>query len=130
MPKVIPDWHRVIQIADEITIKDYNWGKYNPYMSDRIKDAAALAGKPLWVHCYMQQGHDLNPEFLKAVESDPRVSGILLYEVVYSDGIISDGMVDVTNDGTVRLPPDSPIHTMLVNPSEPIKTQPTQCIIP
>jgi hypothetical protein len=121
-PKVIPDWRRVIEIADEITIKDYNWGVYNPYMSGRMKDAAFAAGKPLWVHCYMQQGHDLNTEFLKAVSADQRVTGLLLYEVVYSDGIISDGMVDITADSTVRLVPGSPIDTLLVHRPEPYRS--------
>ncbi|MEN6384825.1 MAG: hypothetical protein ABFD79_06470 [Phycisphaerales bacterium] len=123
MPKAIPDWRQVVKTADEISIKEYNWGKYNPYMSAKIKDEAYAAGKPLWVHCYMQQGHDLNSEFLRAVGSDKRVTGLLLYEVVYSDGIISDGMVDITSDGTVRLVPGSPIDRFLVHSPKPINRQ-------
>jgi hypothetical protein len=120
-PKILPDWKKLIDIADEISIKDFNWGIYDPLMSSRMKDAAFAAKKPLWVHCYMQQGHDLNEQFIKDVSADKRVTGMLLYEVVYSDGIISDGMVDITSDNIVRFVPDSPIDKFLVHRPEPIK---------
>ena len=118
-PKVVPDWQGMITNADEITIKDYNWGSYDPQMSDGIKDAVAAAGKPLWITCYMQQGHDLNSQFLQDAEQDQRVTGLQLYEVKYSAGTVNDGMVEFTDDGTVRLVPGSPIYSELVNPPPP-----------
>ena len=119
-PKVVPDWRRMIEIADEITIKDYNWGRYDSRISNSIKDVAFSAGKPLWVHCYMQQGHDLSDPFLQAVEQDQRVTGVLLYEVKYSAGRVNDGMVEFTKNGTVRLVPGTPIHSMLIKPPQPL----------
>lgn len=120
VPKVIPDWRSMVSLADEISIKDYNWGTYNPQMSGGIKDAAHAAGKPLWVHCYMQQGHDLNRQFLQDAEQDQRVTGLLLYEVKYSAGNINDGMVEIANDETVRLVPGSPFCSALLNPPQPL----------
>ena len=114
-PKVVPKWQSVIDIVDEITIKDYNWGVYNPYMSGRIKTAVAALTKPLWVTCYMQQGHDLNEKFLSEVSSDRRVTGLMLYETVYRPGNVRDGIVNITDDGEVGLVAGSPIDTMLVN---------------
>ncbi len=117
--QVVPDWRKVITIADEISIKDYNWGVYNPYNAGKIKDAVARLGKPLWVHCYMQQGHDLNGKFIEEVNKDKRVTGLMLYEVVYRPGRVKDGIVEITPDDTVRLVPGSPIDKMLVKSPKP-----------
>ena len=93
-PKILPDWRELIEMADEIVIKDYNFGKYNKNVANKIKNLAAKAGKPLWIHCYLQQGHDWNQGFVKAVENDSRIMGILLYEVVWNDRE-NDGIVEV-----------------------------------
>lgn len=121
-PKVVPTWSNMVALADEITIKDYNWAAYDPQKSSSIKDAAYAAGKPLWITCYMQQGHDLNSQFLQDAEQDQRVTGLQLYEVKYSAGTVNDGMVEFTDDGTVRLVPGSPIYSELVNPPPPSLT--------
>lgn len=83
-PKILPDWRNFIKIADEIVIKDYNFGKYNPEVANGIKNLAAKTGTPLWIHCYLQQGNDWNKDFLEAVNHDPRITGIQLYEVVWN----------------------------------------------
>jgi len=101
-PKVVPDWRRAVEIVDEITIKDYYFGKYDPNKASGIKDLASAAGKPLWVHCYLQQGHELTDEFVEAVKADPRVTGLLLYEVVWNRQE-NDGIVRVDPDGRVSL---------------------------
>jgi hypothetical protein len=116
--QVIPDWRQVITIADEISIKDYNWGSYDPFNAGRIKNAVSSMGKPLWIHCYMQQGHDLNKNFLSSVEKDKRVTGLMLYEVVYRPGNVKDGMIEITADKKARLVPGTPFHSMLVNPPQ------------
>jgi hypothetical protein len=82
MPKILLDWKNVINIADEITLKDYNWGCYNRENAGGIKDYAQKQGKPLWCICYLQQGWDLNPDFCGATEKDERIHGLQLYEVV------------------------------------------------
>lgn len=114
-PKIVPDWRELIEIVDEVGVKNYNWGTYNPLLAGQIKDAVSAAGKPLWIHCYMQQGHDLNEQFLADVQADSRVTGMMLYEVVYRPGNVLDGIVEITDEGDVRLVPGSPIDQMLVN---------------
>jgi hypothetical protein len=84
LPKIIMDWRKVTDLADEITIKDYNFGRYDRNIADGIKSRAHEAGKPVWVHCYIQQGPDLTPEFFSAVRRDERISGVLLYETILS----------------------------------------------
>ena len=107
-PKILPDIGQLISIADEVVIKDFNWGVYSPFSASGIKDAVAAAGKPLLVTTYLEQGHDLNPEFLKAAAADRRVSGLAIYEVVYRPGRTMDGIVDLKSDGTPFIVPGSP----------------------
>ena len=102
MPKAIYDWKRTIDLADEITIKDYNWGKYNRDNASNIKEYCTKLNKPLWIHCYLQQGHDLNQNFIKEAENDSRVTGIMLYEVVWNERE-NDGIIRVHDDGRVTL---------------------------
>ena len=92
--RVLPDWRRVAELVDELVIKNYNFGEYRSETADGIKQLAAELGKPLWVHCYLQQGHDWRPDFLRALNRDPRVTGILLYEVVWNERE-KDGIVKV-----------------------------------
>lgn len=90
--KILPDWRKLVDLADDVVIKNYNFGEYFPGVANEIKNYAAEREKPLWIHCYLQQGHDWNASFLQAVDADPRVTGLLLYEVVWNnrenDGII------------------------------------------
>ena len=83
-PKILPDWRKLVEIADEIVIKDYNFGVYRREEANGIKDLAVKFATPVWIHCYLQQGNDWNKDFLKAVDNDPRISGLQLYEVVWN----------------------------------------------
>ncbi len=121
--QVIPDWKEVIKVVDEVSLKDYNWGTYDPYNAGGIKDAVAKLKKPLWIHCYMQQGHDLNQNFIAAVEADNRVTGLMLYEVVYRPGNVKDGMIEITPDSTIQVVPGSRFQEMLVNPPRSYKVK-------
>ena len=78
------NWKSVIDLADEITIKDYYWGVYNPDSAKKIKEYAHSRGKAVWIHNYISQGDDIRSEFINAVAEDPNVSGILLYEAFHS----------------------------------------------
>jgi hypothetical protein len=102
MPKVIPDWRHMVELADEISIKDYSFNHYHPRNAFEIKKYASKLHKPLWIHCYLQQGNELNIDFLNAVSEDQFVSGILLYEVVFNTRE-NDGLIEVTDSGLVRL---------------------------
>jgi hypothetical protein len=99
-PKILPDWKLLIEMADELVLKDYNFGKYNSKNANMIKDFCKQNNKPLWVHCYLQQGNDWNRKFLEAVERDKRVSGILLYEVVWNERE-KHGIVKVDSKGDI-----------------------------
>jgi hypothetical protein len=81
MPKILFDWKEAVDLADEVTIKHYYHNNYRPEMADQIKTYAQRLGKRVWVHCYIQQGRELNQTFFDAVEADQRIGGILLYEV-------------------------------------------------
>jgi hypothetical protein len=82
MPKISLDWRRCVELADEITIKDYYYKQYKPALAGGAKDYAATLGKKVWVHCYYGQGDGYDETFLRSVEKDKRVSGILLYDTV------------------------------------------------
>ena len=84
MPRVLLDWRNAVDLADEITIKDYFHNHYRPEAAGRIKRYANKTGKRVWVHCYIAQGRELNDEYLDAVEADPTVDGILFYEVAHA----------------------------------------------
>lgn len=84
MPKILLDWRRAVDLADEITLKDYFHNNYRPRLAKGIKARAQAQGKPVWIHCYIAQGGELNDEYFSAVEADPAVGGVLLYEVAHS----------------------------------------------
>ena len=82
MPKIaLTDWLRCVELADEIVLKDYHYKRYSRDLASGIKDYAASLKKNVWIHCYYQQGDGYDDNFLRAIEQDERVSGILLYEV-------------------------------------------------
>jgi hypothetical protein len=99
-PKILPDWRNLIKEADEVVLKDYNFGEYNPEIADGIKNFAVASGKPLWIHCYLQQGNDWRKSFLNKVQNDSRISGILLYEVVWNSRE-NHGIIKVDDAGHV-----------------------------
>lgn len=84
MPKVLPDWRKLVDLADEVTLKHYYHNDYRPELARRIKDYASGQGKRVWVHCYIAQCRELNDTFFDAVERDPQVGGVLLYETAHS----------------------------------------------
>ncbi len=86
MPKVwLEDWRRVVELADEITLKDYQFNNYRSEVALEIKKFARRQGKRVWVHCYLiQSGRELNPEYFRRVEQDADVGGVLLYEATSS----------------------------------------------
>ena len=85
MPKIwLEDWKGVVDLADEVTIKDYYWGKYDPDKAREIKEYARSKGKPVWIHNYIGQGDGIRKDFIGAVDRDPNISGILLYEAFHS----------------------------------------------
>jgi hypothetical protein len=85
MPKIwLKDWKGVVDLADEVTIKDYYWGNYNPDNAGEIKAYAHAQGKPVWIHNYVGQGDAIRADFINAVAEDPLVGGILLYEAFHS----------------------------------------------
>ncbi len=86
MPKIwFQDWKALVDLADEVTLKDYHFNAYDPALAREIKEYAAQRGKRVWTHCYVSQGRELNEEFLNAVDADPGVAGILIYEVAHSE---------------------------------------------
>jgi hypothetical protein len=85
MPKIwLEDWKGVVDLADEVTLKHYYWGNYDPEMAMEIKKYARSLGKPVWIHNYVGQGDAIRADFINAVAADPTVSGILLYEAFHS----------------------------------------------
>ncbi len=111
-PKILPNVQELLSLCDEAVVKDFNWGVYTPWDASAIKDAAVAAGKPLYVTAYLEQGHDLNPEFLAAAERDARLAGLVIYEAVYRPGRTQDGIVDLKPDGTPYLVPDCPFDRL------------------
>ena len=91
----------MVDLADEITMKDYSFNSYDPENALDIKRYAASQDKNVWIHCYLQQGGEFNREFLNAVADDIYVSGVLLYEVVFNHRE-NDGLVEVRDDGSVE----------------------------
>ncbi len=89
MPKILINWKKAIDLADEVTIKHYYHGNYRPWMGDSTKTYANKQGKRLWVHNYFSQGDGINYNFLRAIEKDERIGGILLYEV--NQGLLYTG---------------------------------------
>lgn len=77
---LVLDDHATLYTIPHSMIKYYH-NHYRPEMASQIKTYAKDQGKRVWVHCYIQQGRELNDAFFDAVEADDRIGGILLYEV-------------------------------------------------
>lgn len=85
MPKVwLRDWKRVVDLANEITLKDYYFRDYRPGRAAGIKARAVEQGKRVWIHCYISQAQELREDFFRAIEEDSTAGGVLLYEVAHS----------------------------------------------
>ncbi len=85
MPKIwLKDWKKIIDLSDEMTLKDYHSNKYDPDKASKIKEYAGGQDKRVWVHCYVGQGKELNHDFFSDVENDAAAGGILLYEAAHS----------------------------------------------
>ena len=80
-PKILPDWKRCVELADEITISDFYSKKYDSASATKIKDYAASLGKKVWIHCFVFMGDDLDEPFLQDIQKDERISGILFYDI-------------------------------------------------
>lgn len=86
MPKIwLKDWKGVVDLADEVTIKDYYFGHYDPDHARHIKEYARSQGKAVWIHNYIGQGDGIRGDFIKALDEDPTVSGVLLYEAFHAE---------------------------------------------
>jgi len=95
MPKVLLDWRTMVELSDEVTIKDYEFDTHAPENAQRIKEYAKQMHKPLWVHCYINQANALNTTFFDAVENDDQVGGVLLYEL-YDLALRGSGQLDLS----------------------------------
>lgn len=96
MPKVwLSQWRRLVDLADEITLKDYHFNSYDPEVAAAIKSYANAQGKRVWVHCYISQGREMNLDFFQSIESDDTVGGVLLYEVSHAEkGDVNFGLIE------------------------------------
>jgi hypothetical protein len=102
MPKIwLEDWKGVVDLADEVTIKDYFWGEYNPDNALDIKEYARSHGKEVWIHNYIGQGDAIRGDFINAAAEDPTITGILLYEAFHSGNGSNEpnqGLITVNGD--------------------------------
>ena len=92
-PKLIPDWKTVVDLCDEITIKDNTYGTYNANLAKQIRKYAKEQKKTVWVHAYIQQNKTDLKEYVKAADRDGLSTGVLLYELTfdssYSPSLVS-----------------------------------------
>ena len=67
--------------VDAIAFRDFWCRYYNPRIGRTIRRFANSLGKEVWVPCYMTMSScNLNDTYLKAVEQDEDVTGVLFYE--------------------------------------------------
>jgi hypothetical protein len=117
MPKIwLKDWKRIIDIADEITLKDHHLNHYDPLKAAQIKEYAVSQSKRVWVHCYIEQGEELNHDFFSSVESDPHVGGILLYETAHSSKNVANlGLIEQCGPVGFHEPVASTLRSLLTD---------------
>jgi len=115
MPKVyLADWRSVIDLADEITLKDYYFNDYRPDKSQKMKAYANSLGKPVWVHCYIAQGKELNDRFIGQINADPAVGGVLLYEVANANrNEVNSGLIEQYGDVALVEPATTTLRQIL-----------------
>ena len=79
MPRIIYDWKAAVDLCDEITVKDYWNGSYDPSVGMELKQYVQDSGKKLWIMCYVSS-NEMNFDFVSSIEKDPFVDGVVLYE--------------------------------------------------
>lgn len=89
-PKFILDWQKVVDLCDEITIKDNTYSTYNAALAREIRSYAKEKGKVVWVHSYLQQGLTDNKAYITAADKDMYADGILLYEMTFDQNYSPD----------------------------------------
>lgn len=115
MPKVwLRDWRSLVDLADEVTIKDYHFNDYDPAVAGEIKRYTTLRGKRVWVHCYVSQGRELNEDYFAQVESDPDVAGVLIYEVAHSsNNEVNLGLIEQYHEVALNEPVSEDLRRIL-----------------
>jgi len=108
MPKLQLDWRELLEIADEITLKDHFHGEYDATRAVALKREASAQQKPVWIHAYLTQGNDLQPGFFEAAAQDDLITGVLLYETVKRNnpnhgGPARPGIVGIAPQGGLYL---------------------------
>lgn len=108
MPKLNLDWKTMVDLADEITLKDHFHGTYKSERALALKRYAKEQEKPVWVHCYLTQGNDFQAGFFEAAQKDELIEGVLLYETVKRNnpnhgGVARPGIVGAAPDGSLYL---------------------------
>lgn len=107
-PKVLPNWERLVDLADEVSLKDYGFGDYEAGDAPQIRQAAHRAGKKVWRHCYHQQGNEFSGEFCRRAEEDDTLHGLLLYEIAHSpetDDPAASGLCGIDSKGDLHINP-------------------------
>lgn len=79
MPKIVLDWRKVLDLADEITLKHYYHNDYRPQLANQIKERAKSQNKPVWVINNVDH-REFNETFFAGIENDPLVDGVVFYE--------------------------------------------------
>lgn len=79
MPKIIVPWEKIVDLADEITLKDYYQNDYRPALANQIKARARSQNKPVWVINNVDH-REFNETFFAGIENDPLVDGVVFYE--------------------------------------------------
>jgi hypothetical protein len=115
MPKVQVDWRQVVDLADEITLKHYYHNHYRPALGEQIKAYAAGQNKRVWAHSYISQGRELNETFMRALDTDPQIGGILLYETCHSaKNELNAGLIEQSGLDAKLHPQNGPLLARLL----------------
>lgn len=85
MPKIVIDWKKAVDLADEITLKHYYHNSYREELADRIKAYARSKNKPVWAICNVDH-REFNETFFSAMDQDPLVEGVVFYE--FANGVM------------------------------------------
>lgn len=103
MPKILPDYKRLIDAADEVVIKDYFFNNYRPEVAAKMKAYAKARGKRVFMNLYISQCGEMNKAFWQAVCADESIGGICLYEVGNPDSNSGHDLLHVPDPGLISL---------------------------
>ncbi len=81
-PKIILDWKKCVDLADEISLKHFWWNVYDADVGLEIKKYAYEQGKTCWTHIIVYHD-DATYRFVNRIIDDPYATGMLWYE--YTD---------------------------------------------